>query len=421
MDLRSHFSQFLLFSESPMMSPNFLNHCVIHQDLVEHVDDQKKIVSRNTHILSCISRHSNFAFRLSWTRGNKERRYCRNCSVSQDHTRFFSLQQCFNRSCKLRTWSLNRLTVRDSWSCCVGNSSNLRCFFSLFLLKTGSFQFFNFSATSCKAFLMKMVLHLQVAAHMYSLTLSLICPLISFRYLSSLRFKLTQWLEWMRILNFFAPKFWISMLYSVACNFLWTEVSPMKACWALRSRCSRRSRSSEQDSVSLKSMTPSAVPSTFLWHRLCNTDHRTFSLRCFSLSCNGLPRHPFSAFSLKSKITMRNVRNRGSKHCGNTEQSSVLACGFREVRDAFVVRIVDGRRVVCRSGLVELLGLITCVETGLGQVAKLLGARAEVRLALLGRMKLGKDCADGKVVTKWPCGNSKDGGRNMRVEKARRR
>ena len=46
-----------------------------------------------------------------------------------------------------------------------------------------------------------------------------------------------------------------------------------------------------------------------------------------------------------------------------------------------MVRIVDGRRaIVYRSELVELLGLITCVETGLGQVAKLLGARAEVRL-----------------------------------------
>ena len=78
---------------------------------------------------------------------------------------------------------------------------------------------------------------------------------------------------------------------------------------------------------------------------------------------------------------MRNLRNRGFKHCGNTEQSSVLVCGFREVRDAIVVRIVEWRRVrVYRSDLVELCGLITCVRTALGQVAKLLGARAEVRL-----------------------------------------
>ena len=38
--LRSHFSQFLLFSEYPIMSPNFLNHYVIQQDLVEHVDNE---------------------------------------------------------------------------------------------------------------------------------------------------------------------------------------------------------------------------------------------------------------------------------------------------------------------------------------------------------------------------------------------
>ena len=59
---------------------------------------------------------------------------------------------------------------------------------------------------------------------------------------------------------------------------------------------------------------------------------------------------------------MRNVRNRGFKHCGKPDQSSVLACRFREVRDAIVVRIVTGRRVtVYRSDLVELLGLITCL------------------------------------------------------------
>ena len=40
MVLRIHLSQFLLFSQYPIMSPNFLNHCVIHQDFVEHVDNQ---------------------------------------------------------------------------------------------------------------------------------------------------------------------------------------------------------------------------------------------------------------------------------------------------------------------------------------------------------------------------------------------
>ena len=79
---------------------------------------------------------------------------------------------------------------------------------------------------------------------------------------------------------------------------------------------------------------------------------------------------------------MINVRNRGIKHCGNTEQSSVLACGFQEVRDAIVVRIADGRRAtVHRSGLVGLPAFITCGVRGIGQVAKLLGARAEVRMS----------------------------------------
>ena len=56
---------------------------------------------------------------------------------------------------------------------------------------------------------------------------------------------------------------------------------------------------------------------------------------------------------------MKNVQNRGFKHCENTELSSVLACGDREVRE-IVVRIVDGRRVIIHGSiLVELHGLIT--------------------------------------------------------------
>ena len=42
MVLRFHFSQFLLSSELPMMLPNFLNHCVNHQDLVGQVEHQKR-------------------------------------------------------------------------------------------------------------------------------------------------------------------------------------------------------------------------------------------------------------------------------------------------------------------------------------------------------------------------------------------
>ena len=68
----------------------------------------------------------------------------------------------------------------------------------------------------------------------------------------------------------------------------------------------------------------------------------------------------------------------------------------------FVARIVDRRRVtVHRSDLVELLGLITCGVRGIGQVAKLLGARAEVLLTVLsGRVQFDEDCADKNVVSK---------------------
>ena len=42
MVVRSHFSQFLLFSEFPMVLPNFVNHCVNPQTLVGQVDNQKR-------------------------------------------------------------------------------------------------------------------------------------------------------------------------------------------------------------------------------------------------------------------------------------------------------------------------------------------------------------------------------------------
>ena len=59
---------------------------------------------------------------------------------------------------------------------------------------------------------------------------------------------------------------------------------------------------------------------------------------------------------------MRNVRNRGFKHCENTELSSVLVCVLRDVRDFIEVWIVNEHGVIVhRSDLVELVGLITCV------------------------------------------------------------
>ena len=84
---------------------------------------------------------------------------------------------------------------------------------------------------------------------------------------------------------------------------------------------------------------------------------------------------------------MGTVQNRGFKHCENTEWSSVLVCGFREVGE-IVVRIVDeGRVIIHRSNLVELLGLVTCEANELGQVAKLL---ILVRVRLTCALRSGK-------------------------------
>ena len=58
---------------------------------------------------------------------------------------------------------------------------------------------------------------------------------------------------------------------------------------------------------------------------------------------------------------MRNVRNRGFKHCRNTELSTVLVRGFQEV-GGILVQIVDEHRVIIvGSILVEHVGLIICV------------------------------------------------------------
>ena len=64
------------------------------------------------------------------------------------------------------------------------------------------------------------------------------------------------------------------------------------------------------------------------------------------------------------------MQNKGFKHRVNNELSSVLVRGFREVGE-IVVWIVDERRVLIHGSiLVKLLGLITCVEGGHGQIAK---------------------------------------------------
>ena len=53
--------------------------------------------------------------------------------------------------------------------------------------------------------------------------------------------------------------------------------------------------------------------------------------------------------------------------------------------------------------------LVKCVETGLGLVAKLLGAGAELRMSCaFGTGKFGQDVVR-NMMSKWECRNSKDG------------
>ena len=139
----------------------------------------------------------------------------------------------------------------------------------------------NFLATSCAAFLVKTALRLQITTQVCSLTLSLICPLIGFQQLSSFRFKLSSrlnqrifWISSLQVLNLQAVisqiKFSLSWIFTTKLVELFVPVF------------SEISFIRIELSVSLKRMTPNTVPSTLLWHRLRNTDHRTFSF--FSLS-----------------------------------------------------------------------------------------------------------------------------------------
>ena len=109
--LRSHYSQFLLFSWWPMISPNFLNHCVIHQNFVEHVDDQKTFqgILISSRVFRSIPTLRLGFLELEvirdWWR-TKVRHYC---SVSQHRRRIDSL-----------------FVIPDHAG--VGKSSNLRCY-----------------------------------------------------------------------------------------------------------------------------------------------------------------------------------------------------------------------------------------------------------------------------------------------------
>ena len=171
MVLRSHFSQFLLFSEFPMVLPNVLNHCVIPQVLVGQVDHSKRF----REYLYPLVYFAAFSIRGCGTWAMPK------LLGESGSWKIFESSINSNRSCNFRTWSRNRLTVRDSWSYLHRRFIQLLLSYFIFLFIAAFLQFFIFLATSCVAFLVKTVLHLQFTTQVHSLTLSLICPLIGFQ------------------------------------------------------------------------------------------------------------------------------------------------------------------------------------------------------------------------------------------------
>ena len=92
------------------------------------------------------------------------------------------------------------------------------------------------------------------------------------------------------ILEFLRSKVWIFRSYSL--SWIFTKTGLLSSSFKMFSEISFIR---QEFPASQKRMTPNTVPSTFLWHQFCNTDHRTFSF-FFSLSlclAIGLPMHAF--------------------------------------------------------------------------------------------------------------------------------
>ena len=210
------------------------------------------------------SQHSNFAARLCWTRCNKSSMRnvgrCHNCSYSpfvipgRAHGKFFQ--------------SL--------------------LFFSFFLLDSSFFSILQILGNFLRSFLdedgsSSSVRYTNVFFSRWTWSVQWISANNCSLWDSSSRCDPNN-ANW----EFVRSNFWISMSYSVEYNFLWTEFSPRIACWALHSRCPRRSRSSEEDYLWLFRIT--LIP--FRWP-FFDIDSATLiaqpSLSSLSLSCNGFP------------------------------------------------------------------------------------------------------------------------------------
>ena len=234
-----------------------------------------------------------------------------------------------------------------------------------------AFKFCNFLATSCVAFLVKTAHHLQFTTQVYCLTLSLICPIDCFSNCrlwdsSSRRDSINACSEFLR------SKFWISRSYSVKKISLGAEIFSKNSVLSSSLVFSDISFIRRGFSVTLKRLTPNTVPSTFPCHRLWNTDHRTFLSLCPAMvSRCMLSYSPWET----CETEVSNIE--GTPNCS---VFSRVILEKLEVLSWFgsMIGVVSPTTEVI--DLVELFGIKTCGVRGIGQAAKLLGARAEVRL-----------------------------------------
>ena len=136
-------------------------------------------------------------------------------------------------------------------------------------------------------------------------------------------------------------------------------------------------------SVTLQTHT-NTVPLTFLWHRFCSIDHRTFSFFSFSLSSNGFPIACFRCFLFEEqnhhekRATQRIQNTVGTPNCPVFsfvvfEKSEILWFGSS-------MSIVSWSLEVLLS---NSLGSQPVLRPDLTKWHKLLGARAEWRMTSL--------------------------------------
>ena len=129
-----------------------------------------------------------------------------------------------------------------------------------------------------------------------------------------------------------------------------------------------------------RGITPNAVPSTFLLHQFCNTDHKTFSFFFFYVQ----QRFPDCMLSLHSTWRANHHENAAKQKIQTLWEHQIVSCPRSRFSRSRRNCGSDRWWASChypRKWSVELLGLINCVCVWLGQVAKLRDASAELHVS----------------------------------------